>query len=490
MVEAKKMLSQMEYKHISQTVDHINVVNIVDDSRKVKEGSLFVAVKGYAIDGHEFIEEAVNKGAVAVVGEEDNDHLSVPYIKVENSRKALGELAKQFYEDPLKGKIVIGVTGTNGKTTTSHLIHYLLDQSNINTSLIGTASCIINSTVYENAQTTPSVLDLYKHFYNSKDDVIVIEVSSHGLAQHRLAGVEFDYAVFTNLTYEHLDYHESMEDYYQVKKQLFNQLKSQGQAVVNVDNEWGARLCRELNADGLNCVGVGKQLSSNVVMKELVSVGKPSVTVHYKHKSYKLNWQMLGIHNLYNLALAYTTVNLIVKSPIQLKEVVAKFPGVPGRFEQSKLPTGSKVVVDYAHTPDAVKEVLLTINEAKPNKLIHVLAFKANRDESKRKDMIKYSLEQSDLTILTTGDLDHLTENEMDQELRKYQTEFGSDQIKVSTKRVSAIKEAVLKAEEGDWVVITGQGQKSYQQSNELNTKTDQETINYLKKLLSVEQPY
>ncbi|WP_050980513.1 Mur ligase family protein [Alkalibacillus haloalkaliphilus] len=344
MVEAKKLLNELEYKHISQTVDHINVVNIVDDSRKVKEGSLFVAVKGYAIDGHEFIEEAIHKRAIAVVGEEDFDHLSVPYIKVENSRKALGELAKQFYDNPLKGKTVIGVTGTNGKTTTSHLIHYLLEQSNMNTSLIGTANCIINSNVYENAQTTPSVLELYKHFYNSKDDVIVIEVSSHGLAQHRLAGVEFDYAVFTNLTYEHLDYHESMEDYYQVKKKLFNQLKSRGQAVVNVDNEWGARLCRELNANGLNCTGVGKQLSSNVVMKDLVSVGEPSVTVHYKHKSYQLNWQMLGIHNLYNLALAYTTVNLIVKSPVQLKEIVSKFPGVPVDLNSLSYRQGQKLL--------------------------------------------------------------------------------------------------------------------------------------------------
>ncbi|WLR46656.1 Mur ligase family protein [Halobacillus litoralis] len=205
------------------------ITGVTDDSRTVEEGYVFVAVRGYQVDGHDFIDEAIGKGASVVVSEVKVEHEGVLCLQTENSRKALGQIATAFYGNPSEGKIVIGVTGTNGKTTISHMIKHLCERNGYSCGMFGTIDYMVNDKVVPGIQTTPSAPLLQKLLFESEDDVVVMEVSSHGLAQYRLEGVQFDYAVFSNLYKDHLDYHDSMESYFEAKSKLFHMLKPGGE---------------------------------------------------------------------------------------------------------------------------------------------------------------------------------------------------------------------------------------------------------------------
>ena len=201
-------------------VEPIMITGISDNSKDVKEGYLFVAVSGYSVDGHDYIRDAVRLGAAAVIGEKDIMNLKIPYIQVKNSRKVLGLVAKKFYGNRSSKKIMIGITGTNGKTTTSLMLKHILEKNGITCSVIGTISNIINGEMLESQNTTPGAIKLNSLLTESRDEVVIMEVSSHGLVQYRLEGIEFDYCVFTNLYHDHLDFHGTMEDYFQAKSLL------------------------------------------------------------------------------------------------------------------------------------------------------------------------------------------------------------------------------------------------------------------------------
>ncbi|MFC0274895.1 UDP-N-acetylmuramoyl-L-alanyl-D-glutamate--2,6-diaminopimelate ligase [Metabacillus herbersteinensis] len=460
-------------------INGLSINGITDVSNKIKEGYLFVAIKGLNVDGHNYIKEALDNGAIAVIGEHEMKNLKKPYIKVKNSRKALGIVSKNFYGDPSKQKIMIGITGTNGKTTISYLLKYILEQIGFSCSLIGTIKNSINGVDVQTSHTTPSSLVINELLSKSKDDVVIMEVSSHGLAQYRLEGIEFDYCIFTNLTHDHLDYHGSMENYFATKTELFKKMKDNGRAIINTDDFWGEKLEGILKREGLTVYSVGQSSQNNLKILQLNSSLHPSVKVKEKCENYEITFSMGGTHNLYNAVIAFATVNQFHNKKDDILLAISNFTGVPGRFEIIKYKNGSTVVIDYAHTADAIFHCLITAKKLGA-KVTHVFGFRGNRDEKKREEMIKISSELSDRYILTLDDLNAVTFEEMCATLKELNEEFGNAKGMIINDRTKAIKYALENSSSNEWIVITGKGPECYKQNFSIPTTSDRETVMYL----------
>ncbi|MGQ4666816.1 UDP-N-acetylmuramoyl-L-alanyl-D-glutamate--2,6-diaminopimelate ligase [Metabacillus halosaccharovorans] len=463
-----------------QTYDQVKgltVKGITDNSKKVKEGYLFVAIKGLNFDGHRGIDEALENGAIGVIGEYDINDLKKPYIKVNNSRKVLGIIGKNFYRDPSKNKVVIGVTGTNGKTTVSYLLRFLLEQHGMSCGLIGTIKNTINGVDTASINTTPSSLVMNELLSKSNDDVVILEVSSHGLTQYRLEGIEFDYCIFTNLTQDHLDYHGSMENYFLAKKMLFEKMKENGVAIINIDDIWGEKLEEILIRKKLNVYSVGQSSQACLRIAQINSNINPDIKVRGNCGEFDISFSMEGTHNLYNAVIAFATVNQFIFKVEDTLGAILNFPGVPGRFEKIKYRNGSTVVIDYAHTADAIFFCLNTAKELGAKKVTHVFGFRGNRDEKKRNEMLRISSEMSDRYILTHDDLNTIQYEEMCQTLNELNKQFGNEKGFIVNDRTLAIKHALDSSSENEWVVITGKGHESYQQDYITPTTCDRETV-------------
>jgi len=467
-------------KKTKRNFNDIEVHGIADISNNVKSGFLFVAIPGSRMNGHDFIEQAVNQGAHVIVGEEDRHDLSVPYIKVKDSRKALGRLAKIYYGDPSNQKVMIGITGTNGKTTISHLIKHILEANGISCSVIGTIHNIINGKVIETLNTTPNSLVLNELLVSSNDQVVIMETSSHGLAQHRLEGIQFDFCLFSNLSHDHLDYHESMEEYYESKKKLFEKIKPKGKVIVNIDDSWGEKLMSSLKVKEVDIYAIGQSLNSNLRISELSSGERTSMRVQEGLESYMLYSPIPGRHNLYNSAMAYSVAKQLEINTKQALLAIQRFPGVKGRFEVLNQRRGPTIVIDYAHTADALFNCLMTVKELGANKIVHVFGFRGDRDETKRVEMIKISSELSDQYILTIDDLNSRSQKEMIGIYESINTKYGNYKGMIIADRTMAIKQAIACCNSNDWVVITGKGHEKYQQKFCLPTSSDRKTVNYI----------
>ncbi|WP_077622964.1 UDP-N-acetylmuramoyl-L-alanyl-D-glutamate--2,6-diaminopimelate ligase [Sediminibacillus massiliensis] len=464
----------------SNMVD-INIKGIADNSQDVREGYLFVAISGYRIDGHDFIEDAVERGASVIIGEKDLPGLPVPYIQVDNSRKALGAVASSFYHKPARTKTIVGITGTNGKTTTSFLMKHILENSGVTCSVIGTVQNIINGKVMNTPNTTPSSLVLQELLAESEDQVVILEVSSHALTQYRVEGVEFDYALFTNLHHEHLDYHQSMEEYFGAKCILFQKLKPNGKAVVNADDEWGEKLIARLISEKKDCLSVGQSVQTDIQLTEMNSKNS-TLTLTDNKGTTQIYIPMAGLHNMYNTAMAYSAASSMGGNKEKIVSAICDFPGVNGRFEMYKQSNRAQVVIDYAHTADAIYHCLNTARESGAERVIHVFGFRGNRDKSKRQDMLSISADISDKYILTMDDLNSVPRGEMISEMEILQKKYGNNKGSIVPDRTRAIKTALEESRPGDWIIITGKGHEQYQQSYELPTSTDKETIECVRK--------
>lgn len=480
-MELRHLIRDLELeKKPDKIINNMEVKGITDASSNVQEDFLFVAIKGYHVDGHNYIEEVINLGASVVVGEEDRHDLPIPYLKVENSRKALGVLAKNYYGNPSKNKIMIGITGTNGKTTTSYLLKHILEENGLSCSLIGTNHNIINGEVVPTLHTTPNTLFLNELLVKSNDQAVIMEASSHGLAQHRLEGVEFDFGLFTNLTHDHLDYHGSIEKYFHAKKTLFEKMKTDGKAIVNADDFWGEKLITLLQKEGTKVYSIGHSNKNDLYILDIDAVKTPSIKVREKYETCTINLPMAGLHNLYNSVMAYATAKQVFISTERVLQSIQRFPGVPGRFELIKQKNGSTVVVDYAHTADALFHCLQTAKDAGAKRIIHVFGFRGNRDATKREEMIKITSELSDQYILTMDDLNSVPFEEMLEIFKSLNNNVGNDKGMVIPDRTLAIKQALAHSERGDWVLITGKGHEKYQRNFTLPTETDKETVMYI----------
>ncbi|MYL71830.1 UDP-N-acetylmuramoyl-L-alanyl-D-glutamate--2,6-diaminopimelate ligase [Halobacillus litoralis] len=477
-----EQIMQLLNQNTKKKIDaHSLITGVTDDSRNVKEGYVFVAVRGYQVDGHDFIEEAVEKGASVVVSEEKVEHDGVVCLETDNGRKALGQIASAFYGYPSEDKIVIGVTGTNGKTTTSHMIKHLCEKNGYTCGMFGTIDYVVNDKVVPGIQTTPSAPLLQKLLAESKDDVVVMEVSSHGLAQYRLEGVTFDFAVFTNLYKDHLDYHDSMDSYFEAKSKLFHMLKPGGKSIINTDDAWGEKLANLLEQEGRSLCRVGHHLESEIIVQE-INTDDFSACIQYNGEERNVRSPLQGTHNVYNTLEAYGVGLQIGFSFSDMENALQSLPGIRGRFELYEFENGPTVVIDYAHTADSIEHVLDTARQQGAASLTHVFGFRGDRDVSKRGEMIGASSIRSDHYILTLDDLNTAGYEEMVSTLEDLQKEYGDSKGRIIPDRTLAIEEAIMNSGAEDWVVITGKGHENYQQDYHYPVKSDKEMVEDMKR--------
>lgn len=475
-----KLIDGLDLKeNLENKYTDLTIYGVADNSIDVKEGYVFVAIQGFNNDGHQFIEAAIKKGASLVVGEQELENLSVPYIQVADSRKTLGIIAKNFFGDPAKHKLIIGITGTNGKTTTSYMLRHILESNGNSCSVIGTIQNVINGQKTSSLNTTPSSLVLHRLLSSSNDEVIIMEVSSHGLSQHRIEGISFDYCLFTNLHHEHLDYHGSMDQYFQAKLLLFKKLKPNGTAIVNTDDAWGKRLADSLLKTGKKVYRVGKSSKSQLRILDFDLRNFTVDVIENKELSIIFS-KMYGIHNTYNALMAFGTAMLVGINKDDISRSLSRFTGVEGRFEIYEQVNGSTVTVDYAHTPDALFHCLTTAKQCGAKRIIHVFGFRGDRDQSKRKEMLSITSDLSDQYILTMDDLNSVSIDEMIDVMGRLNKSYGNEKGQIISDRTLAIQKAMTESRTGDWIVITGKGHEQYQQYYQLPTKSDRDTVQFL----------
>lgn len=451
---------------------NIGVANrhMTSDSRQVKKGSVFVAYPGEYADGRDYILQAVNDGAAAVLWDKQdfewNDEINLPNLGMFNLKHVAGQIASQYYGFPSEKLWVIGTTGTNGKTTCSHWIAQAFNALNKKTAVIGTVgNGILNSAVgLKNANhTTPDCIVLQEtlaKYLSEQVEVVAMEVSSHGLDQGRVNGVAFDVAVFTNLTRDHLDYHGNMQAYAEAKKKLF-EWPNLRCAVVNVDDELGQRIAQECQARNKQVLTYGLNNQANVFTPsfEMNNQGiHMSVVTPFGEASLSAN--VIGDFNVYNLLAVLTT---LLASGIGLSEAietVSKVQSVEGRMQQfggGKLPL---VVVDYAHTPDALHQALQTLKKQTKGRLVCVFGCGGNRDKGKRPLMGKVSDDIADQIIITSDN----PRNEPAELIIHDILAGASDKAIVIEDRNEGIQFAIRSASENDVVLIAGKGHENYQE--------------------------
>ncbi|ELR71860.1 UDP-N-acetylmuramoylalanyl-D-glutamate--2,6-diaminopimelate ligase [Fulvivirga imtechensis AK7] len=445
---------------MGRVVDHIAF-----DSRKVKEGTLFIAVKGTQVDGHDFILQAVNAGAAAVVceilPEEVTD--SVTYVAVKNSAGALGLIASNFYDNPSTKLKLVGVTGTNGKTTIATLLFNLFRSLGHSAGLLSTVVNRINDDQIQASHTTPDAIQLNEMLDSMARKgckYVFMEVSSHAIQQERVAGQRFAGAIFTNISHDHLDYHKTFDAYISAKKKLFDELSSEAFALVNVDDKRGRVMLQNTKA-GKNTYA----LRSVADFKgKLISNTLQGLEMEIDNKN--VWFRLIGDFNAYNLLAAYGTAVLLEEDPDKVLTGLSLLDGAPGRFEQVVSDANVTAIVDYAHTPDALQNVLETIAELRTGneQVITVVGCGGNRDKGKRPLMASIACKLSDKVVFTS---DNPRDEDPAEIIRDMQAGVGPADYKktvVLADREEAIKTACLLANDNDIILVAGKGHEKYQE--------------------------
>ncbi|TAJ22159.1 MAG: UDP-N-acetylmuramoyl-L-alanyl-D-glutamate--2,6-diaminopimelate ligase [Nitrospirae bacterium] len=461
----------------------VEITGLTDDSRAVKSGSLFVAVKGERADGHAFLRQAVAAGASALVVQERvaatigtvTGEKAVPIVRVDDSRRALGLLASRFHQEPSSRLSMIGVTGTNGKTTITYLCRGVLEAGGKKVGLIGTVAYHIGAERLAASHTTPGAVELQAllaRMVAAGLDAAVMEVSSHALALDRTAGCEFDAAVFTNLTQDHLDFHTDLEQYFQAKLRLFTGLASVAlkprpkRAIVNVDDERGERVCKACRVPVWT---YSIKRPSDIRAEDVrLSLAGTSFTAATPGGRFPVESRLVGEHNVYNM-LAAIGVGLHERlSPEQIRAGLQAVVAVPGRFERVEAGQDFTVVVDYAHTEDALARLLTAAQALKTGRIITVFGCGGDRDRGKRPKMGRVAAQMSDLVIATSdnprSEDPMAILGEVETGLRGTSGPNGaSSRYEIIPDRRLAIEAAIRAAEPGDMVLIAGKGHEDYQ---------------------------
>lgn len=427
-----------------------NIAGIADDSRKVENGFAFFAIRGSAFDGHKFIPKAIENGAKYIFGEINEPDLikkNVEYIKVNDSREYLAKSAKIFYDDPSSKIKMIGVTGTNGKTTISNLIYQLLQNIGKKSALIGTNGIYLNNTKIDAKLTTPGIIELNELLnkaINENCDYCVMEVSSHALDQKRVAGIDFSAAIFSNLSQDHLDYHGTMDNYAKAKKILFDNLNGKSIAISNYDDDYGEFMLSNTEAKKIEL-----SLNNNfkIINNELIING-----INYQNN-------LIGKYNAYNLLEAIVCLIELGFDKKEIQNACKTLKAPEGRMQIINLKNGAKAVVDYAHTPDALEKALQALNENKSGKLMCVFGCGGDRDRTKRPLMGKAAYENSDIAIATSDN--PRTENP--EEIIADIIQGNEDKFEIEIDRKKAILLACEKSSENDVILIAGKGHEKYQ---------------------------
>lgn len=432
------------------------------DSREVEPGDIFVALKGGRLDGHDFVREACRRGAVAVVVERKVGASGTVRVVVGDTRKALALLSSKFFGEPAKKLKIIGVTGTNGKTTVSFLVRSVLEEAGVRTGLIGTVEYVIGGRKFPASLTTPLPPELHRAFgrmVDAGDRAVVMEVSSHSLALDRVYGLPFSVGVFTNLSRDHLDFHLTMEDYFKAKAKLFEMLEPSGWAVYNGDDPYGAMLREHTNAQLLS---YGLSEGVDVRAEDVVCDRQGMVfTLRSPWGDFFVRLRLSGRFNVHN-ALAAASVGLALgMRPEDVVRGMVSVENVPGRFERVDLGQGFEVIVDYAHTPDALENLLLSAREISKGRVLVVFGCGGDRDRGKRPRMGEIAGRLADFVFVTSDNPRSEPPDEIIEDILEGMPEGARYVVEEDRRR--AIGRAIRTAREGDVVVIAGKGHESYQ---------------------------
>jgi UDP-N-acetylmuramoyl-L-alanyl-D-glutamate--2,6-diaminopimelate ligase len=468
----QELIAPILLKKVIGSVEGIEITGITADSRSVGPGMMFIALRGATVDGHDFVEQAVSKGAAAVVVEQEMEGIIAPQIVVRSTRAAISVLASVFYGHPSKQMKVIGVTGTNGKTTVTHLIDRILTDNGHVTGLIGTIKKRIGNKEFDVVNTTPEALELQETFRAMKDigtEYPIMEVSSHAVELKRVAGTDFHIAVFTNLTQDHLDFHGTMENYRIAKGKFFAQLgntftsdvSTNKYAVINIDDPSAEYF---LGQCAVQTVTYGIKNDADVRATDVkIEAEGAAFRIESWAGSIDLQLQMTGTFAVYN-ALAAAAVCLCEGIPLEkIKPSLEAVSGVPGRFERVLAGQPYTVVVDYAHTPDSLENVLRTIREFAKGKVYTVVGCGGDRDRTKRPKMAKIAVDYSDLTVLTSDNPRTEDPEQILDDMEAGLHDVARERYVRLTDRTEAIRFAIGKAIEGDVVLIAGKGHETYQ---------------------------
>jgi len=459
----------------------IEVRGLTNDSRAVQEDYLFVAVRGHEHDGHRYLARAVEGGARALVVEQaEKEFGDATVIRVPDTRFALPELAARFYGYPTTGMRLIGITGTNGKTTTSYLLESIWREAGIRVGLIGTIRYQFNGNSFEAPLTTPDSLELMRIIREMKDagiTDIIMEVSSHSLDQGRTMGFQWSRALFTNFSRDHLDYHSTMEEYFQAKSRLFTSLggdqgKDRAVAVINVDDPKG-RILEKMTAMPVVSYGLGEDCMVRAVDIELAVDGVRFTLVTPVWRT-PITSSLLGLINVYNILGAAATAYSLDRELEVIARGIKGLAYVPGRLQPVQNRKGLSLFVDYAHSPDALEKALQTLKPFVHGRLIAVFGCGGDRDKGKRPEMGKLAGELSDLVILTSDNPRNENPAQIAKEIEQGVRDAGLERIeknlsgnergyRIILDRRKAICEAINTAAEGDIVLIAGKGHERYQ---------------------------
>jgi UDP-N-acetylmuramoyl-L-alanyl-D-glutamate--2,6-diaminopimelate ligase len=464
------ILQDVQPLQIEGTLDR-DITGIVYDSRRVLPGNLFVAVRGAHTDGHRFVDMAIDRGAAAILLEEDAGiSPRATRVRVQDARRTMAVVADRFYSHPSQQLKVVGITGTNGKTTTAFMTKAIMEAAGVPTGLLGTVQYEIGERIIPAARTTPEAVEIQSMFsqmvrWNCQG--VAMEVSSHALDQHRVAGVDFDVAVFTNLSQDHLDYHGTMENYFAAKAKLFDglgRLRKRGRAVVNADDEYGRRLIAHWG--GENAVLTYGVLSDAAIQAQDVRMSADGTcfVVRTPRGSRTIALPLIGQYNVSNaLAAIGAALALDIDLPT-IELALATLPPVRGRLEA--VPTQEKfhVFVDYAHTEDALRNALVTVAKLTKGRLIVVFGCGGDRDKGKRAPMGRVASELADFSILTS---DNPRTEDPREILRQVEAGFPAakaNRYLVIEDRREAIERALDAAKPDDTVLVAGKGHETYQE--------------------------
>ncbi len=460
----------------------VEISGIQSDSRKVESGCLFVAVRGTAVDGHKFVASAIEKGAVTIVCEEIPEGLEgkCTFVLVKDSAVALGKLIAQWYDNPSDKLILVGVTGTNGKTTIATLLYNMFRKMGHKVGLISTVCNYIDAEAVPTEHTTPDPLTLHALMARMVDagcEYAFMEVSSHAIDQKRISGLSFNGGIFTNLTRDHLDYHKTVENYLKAKKKFFDDLPASAFALTNLDDKSGMVMLQNTKAKKLTyslrtlADFKGKILESHFDGTELL-INNREVSV-----------QFVGRFNAYNLLAVYGAAVALGKEPEEILITLSTLHSVAGRFETIRSPKGFTVIVDYAHTPDALTNVLNGIHEVLDGngKVITVVGCGGNRDKGKRPMMAKEAVRLSDQVILTSDNPRFEEPDSIIEDMVAGLSTADMDKTLCITDRMQAIKTAITLAQKGDVVLVAGKGHEDYQEVKGIKHHfDDRETVKLL----------
>ena len=446
----------------------VEIKNVNIDSRKIKDGHLFIAMKGTQVDGHKFINKAIELGAVAILLEDMPEVLNekVTYVQVASTEEEAGKVATMFYGEPSRKLRLVGVTGTNGKTTVATLLYRMFREFGYKVGLLSTVCNYINDEEVPASHTTPDPIELnclLAKMVKAGCEYAFMEWSSHAIQQHRIGGLEFVGGIFTNLTRDHLDYHKTFENYRNAKKMFFDGLSKNAFAITNADDKNGMVMVQ-------NCKATIKTYS----IKRIADFRAKILECHFEGMYLEINGKEVGVQfigkfNVSNLLAVYGTAIMLGKKPEEILIALSTLKSVNGRLEPIQSPEGFTAVVDYAHTPDALENVLSAIHDVLDNKggrVITVCGAGGHRDKGKRPLMAQEAVKQSDTVILTSDNpRDEEPQAIIDDMLAGLDTTQRKKVLTI-TDRKEAIRTAAMMAQKGDVILVAGKGHENYQEIN------------------------